>query len=37
MTHITIITRAVVEWVLDICCTAKNFYWHWIIKGEYRD
>jgi hypothetical protein len=24
-------------WIIDLCLTAKDFYWHWIIKGELHD
>ena len=29
--------KLIVDYLIDTWLTAVEFYWFWIIKGEYRD
>lgn len=29
-------TKAI-DYLIDLYLTAKDFYWHWLIKGEFHD
>lgn len=26
-----------IDYFIDLYLTAKDFYWHWLIKGEFHD
>jgi hypothetical protein len=29
--------KLIVDYFIDLYLTAKDFYWHWLIKGEFHD